>query len=243
VVPIIGLSEQTHLTTFSGDNKALPEYMTIGNILSQTRKSPAQMPILLLVLLPVPPKFTGESARANEAQEQTNEDTLQAVFDLVLAPLQAVAHAGMVMDCTDGKTRLCFPILLASIAGHAEHAALQGIGSKSCPKCDVPCEELGRDPRRIYETRTYMRYREKGLRHELAEAAGIEEYFQRLGVKIGNNPFIRLDRVSPADLHKPDILHNIYLGLLKDMMEWVEGFLKTHKRQQAFDNRGKHIPP
>ena len=42
-----------------------------------------------------------------------------------------------------------------------------------------------------------MLYREKALRHEPAEAAGIAEYFQRLGVKIGNNVFTRLDRVSP----------------------------------------------
>jgi len=157
------------------------------------------MPILLLELLPLPPKFTGESAHwhANEAQPQTNADVLRAVFDLVLAPLQQVAREGTVMDCVDGKTRLCFPILSACIADHAEHAALQGIGSKSCPKCKVPCEELGGDPRRMYETRDYMLYREKALRHEPAEAAGIAKYFQRLGVKIGNNVFTGLDRVSP----------------------------------------------
>jgi len=59
--------------------------MTIGNILSRRRSSPANMPILLLALLPIPPKFTGESARANKAQRQTNADVLRAVFDLVLA--------------------------------------------------------------------------------------------------------------------------------------------------------------
>jgi len=101
------------------------------------------------------------------------------------------------MDCADGKTRLCFPILLAWIADHAELAALQGIGSKSCPKREVLCEELSGDPRWMYETRDYMLNREKALRHEPAEAAGIPEYFKRLGVKIGNNVFTGLDQVSP----------------------------------------------
>ena len=64
----------------------------------------------------------------------------------------------------------------------------------------------------IHETRDYMPYREQALRHEPAEAAGIAEYFQRLGVKIGNNVFIGLEQVSPVVLHKPDLLHNIYLG-------------------------------
>jgi len=85
------------------------------------------------------------------------------------------------MDCADGKTRLCFLILLAWITDHAEHAALQGIGSKSCPKCKVPCEELSGDLQRIYETRDYMLYREKALRHEPAEAAGIPAYLSAVG--------------------------------------------------------------
>jgi len=201
------------------------------------------MPILLLVLIPVPPKFTGESARAKEAQRQTNADILRAVFDLVLALLLQVAREGTVMDCADGKTRLCFPILSAWITDHAEHAALQGIGSKSCPKCEVPCKELSGDQRRMYETHEYMLYREKALRHEPAEVASIAEYFQRLGVKIGNNVFTGPDRVSPTDQHKPDLLHNIYLGLFKHMMEWVDGFLKKHKRQQALNDAWKEITP
>jgi len=115
------------------------------------------MLILLLALLPVPPKFTGISAHANKAKRQTNADTQEAVLDLDLAPLQPVAQEGTVIDCADGKTRLCFHILSAWIADHAEPAALQGIGTKSCPKCEFPCEELSGEPWQIYETRNYMR--------------------------------------------------------------------------------------
>src|SRR6201994_2773444 len=108
VVPVIGLSDQTQLTNFSGDKKAWPVYVTIGNILSRTRNSPTKMPILLLALLPVPPKLSQESVHADEIQRQMNADTLQAVFDLILAPLQEIAKDGTVMDCADGKTRLFF---------------------------------------------------------------------------------------------------------------------------------------
>ena len=52
-----------------------------------------------------------------------------------------------------------------------------------------------------------------------------------------------MDRVSPADLHKSDLLHNMYLGLFKHMMECVKEFLKKHKRQQVFDDVCKDIPP
>jgi len=57
------------------------------------------------------------------------------------------------MDCADGKIRLCFPFLSAWIADHAEHAALHGIASKSCPKCEIPCKELGGNPLKMFETR------------------------------------------------------------------------------------------
>ena len=62
-------------------------------------------------------------------------------------------------------------------------------------------------------------------------------------MKIGRNVFAELCRVNPADLDKPDLLHNINLSRFKHMMEWVEGFLKKHKRQQAFDNAWKELPP
>jgi len=45
---------------------------------------------------------------------------------------------------------------------------------------------------------------------------------------IGQNTFHPLDRVSASDLYKPDMLHTMYLGLFKHMMDWIEGFLKKH---------------
>jgi len=68
------------------------------------------MPILLLALQSVPPKLSHESFPANEIQRQMNADALQAVFDLILAPLQEIAEDGAVMDCAEGKMRLCFQI-------------------------------------------------------------------------------------------------------------------------------------
>jgi len=214
----------------------------ICNILSRTRNSPANIPILLLALLPVPPKLTGNSGRADEPQRKTKADAKRAVFDLVLAPLQEVVQEGTVMDCADGKTCLCVLILLAWIADHAEHAALYGIGPKSCLKCEVPSKDLGGNPRKIYEARDYTLYWEKAREQE-SGGAGIAEDFQLVVVKIGRNVFTELYRVHPGDIHKPDLLHNIDLGLFKHMMEWVARFLKKHKRQQALDDAWKEIPP
>jgi len=116
-----------------------------------------------------------------------NVDVLRTVFDLVLVPLHQVVQEEMVIDCADGKTRLCFTILSAWIVDHAEHAALHRIGSKLGPSCEAQGMELGGNSLKMYGTRHYVLYREKALRHELAEVAGIAEYFQHVGVKIGNN--------------------------------------------------------
>jgi len=208
----------------------------MGNILSDTRNSPVKMPILLLAWLPVLPKITAESAWADEARPQMNADILCSVFNLVLVPLQLVVQEGTVMNCADRKTGACFPILSACIADLAEHPALHGIGNKSCPKCAVPCKDLGGNPLKMYGTHDYILYRDKALRHMPAEVASIAEYLWQVGIKIGNNLFTGLNRINSADLNKPDLLNNIYLDLFKPVMEWVAGFLNKDKRQQAFDD-------
>jgi len=60
---------------------------------------------------------------------------------------------------------------------------------------------------------------------------------------ISQNSFYCLNRVSASDLYKPDMLHIIYLGLFKHMMDWIEGLLKKHGRLQAFDDVWKALPP
>ena len=177
------------------------------------------MPILLLALLPVPPKLSHESVRADEIQWQMNADALQAVFDLILAPLQEIDNDDAVMDITDGKTPLCLPILSAWIADHAEHTILNKISSPSCPQCEVPATELGQDPRNIYEPRNYTHYAQKAWVYEQSQDTHIADYFHQIGMKIDRNVFSGLYRVNPADLRKPDLLHNIYLGLFKHMMK------------------------
>ncbi|KAF8417170.1 hypothetical protein BGX38DRAFT_1109456, partial [Terfezia claveryi] len=39
-----------------------------------------------------------------------------------------------------------------------------------------------------------------------------------------------------------DILHNIHLGILKNLMEWIQGFLGKHKRLAVFDDIWSTLP-
>jgi len=114
------------------------------------------MAVLLLALLPIPPKLS-KSSKADERQRKINADTLQDVFQLSFAPLHRVAHSGVPIDCADGKVRLCFPILSLWIADHMENVALHRLKSNACPKCEVPTHALGTNAKN-YRTRDYARY-------------------------------------------------------------------------------------
>jgi len=96
-----------------------------------------------------------------------------------------------------------------------------------------------------YRARDYTRFdryqRENETHHTEIEHCG--DTLETLGIKIGQNVFHGQPRVSPPDLHKPDKLHTVYLELYKHMMDWIQGFLKKHARQQVFDDYWKALPP
>ena len=71
---MIAMSDPTHLTNFSGDKKAWPVYITIGNLPLTRRNRPGSMAILILALLPVPPKLA--KSAADKLQRQMNANTL-----------------------------------------------------------------------------------------------------------------------------------------------------------------------
>jgi len=100
------------------------------------------MAVLLVVLLPIPPKLS-KSSKADQHQRKINADTLRDVYEFILSPVQDPAHDGVPIDCADGKVLRCFPNLAEWILDHMENFAQQRIKSNICPRCEVPTGELG----------------------------------------------------------------------------------------------------
>ena len=182
------------------------------------------MAVLLLALLPVPPKLS-KFSKADRRQRKINTDTLPDVFELIFALLQDVMHAGLPIDCADSKIRLCFPILSEWIANHMESVALYRLKTNAYPKCKVPTHELGTNAR-SYRARNYARYQHYIPENQTSGLESDDDHVMNLG--IGQNIFHRLKPVSASDLYNPDILHTIYLGLFKHMIDWIKAFLKKH---------------
>jgi len=194
------------------------------------------MAVLLLALLPVPPKLS-KSTKGDQYQRQVNADTLKDVFDFLFAPLQHAALDGVPIDCADGKVQRCFPILSAWVADHMENMTLHGLKSNACHTCEVPAGKLGTNIKN-YRARDYARYERYEYKNRFpgSKSDGTHVKFRRLGINLGQNVFHGLHRVSAPDLHTWDMLHTVYLGLFKHMMDWIQAFLKKHGRLHAFDN-------
>ena len=194
------------------------------------------MAVLLLALLPVAPKLS-KFTKADQYLRQVKAETLQDIFEFILPPLQHAALDGVLIDCADRKVRRSFPIFSVWAADHMENVTLHGLKSNACPTCEVPAGELGTNIKN-YRARDYARYQRYGYssRFPGSKSDGAHVKFRGLGINLGQNGFPGLHRVSVPDLHTPDMLHMVYLGIFKHMMDWIQGFLKKHGNLQAFDD-------
>src|SRR5215213_4014120 len=209
LLPIILSSDATHLTNFSGDKKAWPIYLTLGNLDSRYRNKPSNHAVITLALLPVPPKKKGLSS----LRKAQIDRKIQDVLELILKPLQTPqVRNGILMECGDGHTRLCYPRLTAWVADHMEHVDLLGLIPKACPVCEVPPDQLQdwAGPEQ-YPQRDYKAYADEWYEDSLDEEAlqsAAATRLKQVGVTSPARAFLELG-FDVASLHKPDILHGI----------------------------------
>ena len=102
LVLIICTSNVTFLTNFSGDKKAWPISLTIGNILSRTWNKKSKHATILLVLLPIPPKMLGIAAR-DARPRQVNNVILCELVEAIFVPIVALGNSGLEVECANGK--------------------------------------------------------------------------------------------------------------------------------------------
>jgi hypothetical protein len=84
LVPLIFISDGTHLSNFAADNKEWPVYMTIGNLSSKIRKISSTHSVVMVALLPIAIKNCNISQKWLDEQWQTNREVLEEVLQRVL---------------------------------------------------------------------------------------------------------------------------------------------------------------
>ena len=101
MAPVILSSDKMSLSVFSGDKKAWPIYLTIGNILKDVRRQVSAHTTILIGYLPVS-RLECFQKKSRSVEEYR---LFHYAMSLLLHPLAEAGHQGKAMVCADGCVR------------------------------------------------------------------------------------------------------------------------------------------
>ncbi|KAJ3900159.1 hypothetical protein F5879DRAFT_1055735 [Lentinula edodes] len=139
IAPIIIASDETRLSTFCGDKKAWPVYLTVGNIAKVERRKPSSSAWVLLGYIPI-------SKLECYSEEKCSDVGCQLFHDCawtILEPLIAKGLAPTEMACADGYLRDVHALLAAYVGDYPEQCRVACCRENSCPRCTVAPTERG----------------------------------------------------------------------------------------------------
>ncbi|KAJ7604990.1 hypothetical protein FB45DRAFT_1149638 [Roridomyces roridus] len=234
IVPIIISSDKTQLTVF-GNKSAYPVYMTIGNIPKEIRRKPSRRAYVLLAYLP--------TSRMKHIQNKSSRrrilaNVFHACLKFLTAPLKALGETGMPMASGDGVVRRCHPIFATYVGDYPEQVLVTCTKTGECPTCIAANPELGdgstnfplRDLLAILDALDDVGLGSTAFRRACEEA----------GIKPVHEPFwADLPYTNIFRSITPDILHQLYQGLIKHLLEWV----KESVGEAELDARCRRLPP
>jgi hypothetical protein len=217
LVPLIFMSDGTHLSNYSGDKKEWPVYMTIGNLSSKMRQTPTSHAVVLVALLPIPPKNRFLPEKLRKAQNATNRgvlnEVLRRLLDSLTFKIEDTAESGYYnVLCADRLYRRCKPTIASWLADCPEYNDLHHLERGVCFWCECPKPELGdhvpsgeEHPQRDHQE--YRTLSDENTPESIAELASRH-------VHQGFNAFRHLRDCTVSNLPKPDLLHTMQLGML-----------------------------
>ena len=236
LLSVICASDKTRLTRMAGDKYAWPIYLTLGNIKAAVRNLPSRHCYIVVALLPILEKVTDPDMVEANLTKHVSTQKIQQIIEHVFHDMHSIPTDGLEMECGDGCIRRCWPILCSWLADHQEHCFLQGLKSNACPKCTTPWREF-----QDYQSPELLRQRartEKGTKQLLQsfrDGTTTKKELSEHGFRETGGCLWDFDLCDAHDLHRPDILHNIHIGMLHHLMKWVQDLLEEHDRLNNFD--------
>ncbi|KAG9123782.1 hypothetical protein FRC07_013975 [Ceratobasidium sp. 392] len=210
------------MMVFSGNQKAWPVYLTIGNISKDIRKCPSERATLLLGYLPV--LNLGHISNERE-QSEARWQLFHTALELILEPLKTFSRTGFTVMCADGGVRRVFPILAAYIADFLEQALITCVRKSCCPVCWLPNNEGG-DMSLQYPLRDRCRTLDALDDHW----NGYSRTIKTLGIRPTHPFWADLPYVDISTCMAPDLLHQLDRGVFGDhMIRWTTAVLTPNK--------------
>lgn len=214
---------------------AYPVYLTIGNIPKEIRRKPSRRAQILLGYLPT----TRLEHITNKASRRRSAANLyHACMSRILSPLEKAGLDGLVMQSGDGVSRHCHPLFACFVGDYPEQLLATGIKTTECPKCDIPPDEL-ESSTTPFEIRDF-----NAVLEALATIdVGALEFVQacrEAGIKPIVHPFWeKLPYVNIFQAVTPDVLHQLYQGLVKHLLNWLAEACGSAE----IDARCRRLPP
>lgn len=238
-------SDKTRLTQFAGNKSAYPVYLTIGNIPKAIRRKPSARACVLIAYLSVDKISDGLSATVLRVR---NYELFHRSMTLVLHSLKSAGNprgSGISMTGGDGMVRRVYPILSAYVADYPEQCLVTCTKSGTCPKCQQKADNLEQprkgEPRKQKWTREVILHARSTYNSAHGRHKSVHTMCMESDIAGGNyEPF--WVGFPLADIHRcitPDILHQLYQGVLKHLIGWVQ----TVVGEEELDSRVSTLPP
>lgn len=234
IVPIIISSDKTQLTTFR-NKSAYPVYITLGNIPKHIRRKPSRQGQVLLAYLPTAKL---EHIKNKSARRRTLANLFHMCMGFILQPLDQLGLTGIELTSGDGAIRDCHPILAAYVGDYPEQVLVTCTKTGECPSGTIGRDELGdpdavcapRDLEAILDALDTIDQGATVFTRACKEASikPIQQPFWK------NLPFVDIFRSIT-----PDILHQLYQGVVKHLIGWI----RRACGDAEIDARCRRLPP
>ena len=215
VAPLIISTDKTTLTQFSGDKKAYPVYLTIGNISKEIRRQPSSRATVLIGYLPISKLQCFREA--GNSRKFAVYRLFHYCMRIILEPLISAGKNGIEMTCADKYVQRIFPILAAYVADYPEQCLVVCCMENRCPCCIVDRDKRGEN------IKSPLRCPAATLSTLSKHQDGEDPYlFDDEGLRPIYYPFwADLPYTDIFACITPDILHQLHKGVFKDhVVKW-----------------------
>ncbi|KZV59406.1 hypothetical protein PENSPDRAFT_695170 [Peniophora sp. CONT] len=215
VVPIIISTDKTQLTMF-GNKSTYPVYLTIGNIPKSIRRKPSRQAQILIGYLPV---VKLSKIKNKTSRRRALGNLFHACMRKLLEPVKDHADSGLAMARGDGVWFRCHPILACYVADYPEQVFVASTLNGDCVPGQTRHDALGGtgpcEPRNLQEVLDVFKLADGPLTqfHAACKANRLRPV---------HHPF--WEQLPHCDIYRsitPDILHQLFQGVLAHIIEWV----------------------